>query len=84
MLMLAGIPVVILFAFNFNITLRFLLLTFFVNYLFMNFKVSVLFIPIVIISFLVTQHSLEKEDYTNRRSGQGVKSLGIFYIRNIP
>ena len=65
MLMMAGIPVVILFTFNFNITLRFLVLTFFVNYLFLNFKVSVFFIPIVIISFLLTQHSLEKEDYTN-------------------
>ncbi|MHC1739085.1 MAG: O-antigen ligase family protein [Ignavibacteriaceae bacterium] len=65
MLMMAGIVFVLLFVFNFNITLKVLILAFFVDYLFMNFRVSVLFIPIVLISFLLTQHSFKKEDYTN-------------------
>jgi len=65
LLSMAGIALVFLFVFNFNITLNFLVITFFINYLFFSWKVAVLFVPILLLSFLLTQQSIQKEDFRN-------------------
>ncbi len=80
MIMMAGIGLVLLAVFNLDITIRVLIVAFFINYLFMNFRVSVLFVPVVLLSFLITQQHLKKEEFYNPLT----KFLLIYFLLCLP
>lgn len=58
-------PFILLSAFNFRILLSIFVASFFVNFLLAEFKITVLLVPLIFVSFLITQNKFKIQEFKN-------------------